>query len=226
MFAIFFKHKILSVAILVFLFFSIICQILLGVIFHKMIEASDNMPTTKNKLLKQCKLKYINCYQLNGKIMNTSVFVDKFIAKIRIMGLSLEKLSHLSGQFTLLSVVVAGICVCISLAAGDTLFQIIPYYLVSILGLYLYFSVSGIVDTAGKKKLLKTNLVDYLENHLSPRLEEEEYQEMGKKEVQKPVAGIHVNEMKLINEKEDEIVNLDMDDYSDELENYLKEFFA
>lgn len=225
MFTIFFKHKILSVTILILLFLSIICQVLLGVIFHKMIEESDNMPTTKNKLLKQCKLKYINCYQLNGKIMNTSVFVDKFIAKIRIMGFSLEKISHLSGQFTLLSVVVAGICVCINLAAGDTLFQIIPYYLVSILGLYLYFSISGIVDTMGKKNLLKTNLVDYLENHLSPRLEEEN-KGIGNPIVQKPAEGAYTNEIKLVKENEKETIHPDMADYNDELENYLKEFFA
>jgi len=225
MLAIFFKHKVLSVTILILLFLSIICQILLGVIFHKMIEESDNMPTTGNTLLKQCKLKFINCYQLNGKMMNTSVFVDKFISKIRIAGLSLERIAHLSGQFTLLSILVSGICVCVSLAAGDTLFQIIPYYLVSILGLYLYFSISGIVDIMGKKKLLKTNLVDYLENHLMPRLDLEEENGKEEKKTSAPVLHI-VEEEKTIKRKEGPQGMLNAADYGEELENYLKEFFA
>lgn len=173
MFAIFLRHKGLTIAIFGFLLLSIICQIVMGVIFQNMIKAVDHMSTTDNKLLKQCKLKYSNCYRLSGKLVNTSVFVDKYIQKIRVAGCSLCRLSHIAGQMMMLSVVLTGITICRSLAAGDTLFQIIPYYLSSILGLYLYFSVSGIVDIPGRQKILKTNLVDYLENHLAPRLEVE-----------------------------------------------------
>lgn len=171
MFGIFMKNKVLSITIIVLLVLSIICQVVMGILFQNMIKEADNMPTTENKLLKQCKLKFTNCYKLNGSMLNTSVFVDKFISRIQFMGISLTKLTHLAGQLMMLSVVVTGIAVCLRLIAGDTLFQIIPYYLSSILGLYLYFSVSGVVDIQGKKKLLKINLVDYLENHLMPRLE-------------------------------------------------------
>jgi len=229
MFTIFFRHKILSVAILLLLILSIICQIMLGVIFHKMLEESDNMTTTGNKLLKQCKLKFINCYKLNGKILNTSVFVDKFLSKIHIMGISLIRLSHLSGQLMMMSVFVTGIAICISLAGGDTLFQIIPYYLASILGLYLYFSVSGIVDIVGKKQVLKTNLVDYLENHLMPRLELEKETEKEKAEIVQNVAErinsgkeyMKTNSENDTAEKKDILI-----DYTDELEDLLKEFLA
>lgn len=212
MLTIFYRHQFLSVVIFALLFFSIICQVMLGVIFHKMINESDNMPTTDNKLLKQCKLKFISCYKLNGRMLNTSVFVDKFISKIHILGISLTRFSHLAGQMMLLSVLVTGVSICISLAGGDTLFQIIPYYLVSILGLYLYFSVSGFVDISGKKNQLRTNIVDYLENHLLPRLELEK--ETEKKHFQP--------EMK---EEQDSQEN-EFSDYTEELEDLLKEFFA
>lgn len=229
MLAIFLKHKILSSVILIFLFFSIICQMVVGVIFHRMIEESANMPTTENTLLKQCKLKFMNCYKMNGRVMNTSVYVDKFIQKIRIAGLPIERLSHMAGQMMMLSVLTAGIAVCISLAAGDTLFQIIPYYLASILGLYLYFSVSGVVDIVGKKQMLKTNLVDYLENHLMPRLEleketEKEKAETGQRVTERINSGkeyIKNNSEKDTAEKKDILI-----DYTDELEDLLKEFLA
>lgn len=223
MFTIFFRHKFLSAVIFTLLFLSIICQVMLGVIFHKMINESDNMPTTENKLLKQCKLKFINCYKLNGRILNTSVFVDKFISRIRIMGISLMRLSHLAGQLMMMSVLVTGISICVSLAGGDTLFQIIPYYLVSILGLYLYFSVSGIVDIMGKKTLLKTNLVDYLENHLLPRLELEK--EAGKNNLDSTEETIP--ELLKAEYSKESIIKEDTQiDYADELEDLLKEFLA
>jgi len=147
-----------------------------------MIRETDNMATTENKLLKQCKLKYSNCYKLNGRVVNTSVFVDKFIQRISYAHLPLYKMPHIAGQLMMLSVLVTGITICLCLASGDTLFQIIPYYLISILGLYLYFSVSGIADIQGQKTILKTDLVDYLENHLMPRLEQEKEAEAVKKE--------------------------------------------
>jgi hypothetical protein len=171
MFTFVFSHKLFTILIVLLLVLSILTQLATGILFQHMIKEADNMPTTKNKLLKKCKTKYINCFKLNGKMLNTSVFVDKFILKIRFWGISFSKLTHLSGQLMMLSVVVTGVAICLSLAAGDTLFEIIPYYLYSILGLYLYFSVSGIVDLPGKTTQLKTNLVDYLENHLMPRLE-------------------------------------------------------
>ena len=71
----------------------------------------------------------------------------------------------------LLSVVFSGIGVCRSIMDGHTLGAILPFYIVSFLGLYLYFSVSTIVDIRGKKRVLRVNLVDYLENHLSPRIQ-------------------------------------------------------
>ena len=164
------KHKFLLMMIFLFLLLSIICQIITGVIFRNLIREANNMSATENKLLRQCKLKYSNCYKLNGRMVNTAVFVDRFIQKMRCGHLTLSRMSHVSGQLMMLSVLVTGITICLCLASGDTLFQIIPYYLISILGLYLYFSVSGIIDVQEKRKILKINLIDYLENHFVPRL--------------------------------------------------------
>lgn len=233
MFVTFFKHKYLAAAILGLLILSIICQIVMGVIIQNMIKESNNMPTTENKMLKQCKLKYANCYKLNGRMVNTAVFVDKFIQKIRFANISFNRLSHIAGQFMMLSVVVTGISICISLAAGDTLFQIIPYYLSSILGLYLYFSVSGIVDIQGKKNILKTNLVDYLENHFAPRLEIEKENAVTDKEKKREMIDEAIpikNEGKKAGRrenKEDKKQAIPISaDYQEELEDLLKEFFA
>ena len=165
------KHKILTGLILLFLLLSILCQIISGLIYHSMIKASDNMSGTDNKLLQQCTQKYAGFFKLNGKMVNTAVFVDKFLQRVCIAGIRITKISHISGQLMMLSILMIGIAICLLLASGGTLFQIIPYYLISILGLYLYFSVSGIVDIQEKKRLLQTNLVDYLENHFAPRLE-------------------------------------------------------
>ncbi len=192
------------------------------------------MSATENKLLKQCRQKYASYYKLNGKMINTSVFVDKFLQRISFAGIYLSRLSHISGQLMMLSVLIAGISICYLLAAGNTLFQIIPYYLISILGLYLYFSVSGMLDVQEKKNILKTNLMDYLENHYAPRLEieKENALEEGirKREVyarellkEEPEEEIRSGELKASSGESQEYT---VSAGEEELENLLEEFFA
>ncbi len=172
MLTVFMEHKILSGIFLSLLLLSIICQIMIGVLYQKMIKETENMSATKNKLLKQCKLKFANCYQLNKGVANIPVFVDKFISKVSIMRISLRSMQHLSGQLMLLTVVVAGVGACREIIQGETVGKVLPYYIVSFLGLYIYFSISGLVDLQGKKERLKTNLVDYLENHMINKLKQ------------------------------------------------------
>ena len=230
MLIIFSEHKMITFFLLLFFLISILCQIISGVIYQNMIKQSENMSETENKLLKLCKQKYAGYYKLNGRILNTSVFVDKFLQKTRLWGISLYRFPHISGQFMMLSVLMAGIASCLILAAGGSLFQIIPYYLLCILGLYLYFSVSGIIDLQEKKKILKVNLMDYLENHYAPRLEIErenallngvKKREVYAKELEetepKKKEGIHHAFEKSEKEVQKE---------SAELENLLEEFFA
>lgn len=172
MFALFFHHKIFMCVILTLLFCSILCQILLGVIYRRLIRDTENMSATKNKALQQLKLKFTSCRQLHETIPNVPVFVDKFLNQISLGKIPVTFFRHLSGQLTLLSVLVAGIGACIGIIQEESFLMIAPFYLVSFLGLYLYFAAASLIDLPGKVSILRTNLVDYLENHLANRLEQ------------------------------------------------------
>ncbi|MDE7358228.1 MAG: hypothetical protein K2N39_02140, partial [Lachnospiraceae bacterium] len=112
------------------------------------------------------------CRQLHETIPNVSVFVDKFLNQISLGKIPVSFFRHLSGQLTLLSVLVAGIGACIGIIQEESFLTIAPFYLVSFLGLYLYFAAASLIDLPGKAGMLRTNLVDYLENHLANRLEQ------------------------------------------------------
>ena len=170
MFTIFQEEKIISAMMGLFLVLSILGWLWLGMLYQRMIRETDNMAATDNKLLKQCKLKFANCFQLNNGVANIPVFVDKFLNRLAVGHMSFSMLYHLSGQCMLLSVVCSGIGVCKSIIQGRLLGELLPFYIVSFLGLYVYFSVAALVDIGGKRRTLKTNLVDYLENHLSAQI--------------------------------------------------------
>lgn len=158
-------------AALLLLLLSIICQIIIGVIYRNMIRQAENMAATSNRLLKQCKLKFSHCYQMNRGAVNVGVFVDRFMSRLRIGRLSFSSLQHLSGQLLLLSVFAAGLGACRDIAGGKTLGAILPYYLVSLLNLYVYFSVTSLVDLPARRETLKTCIADYLENHMMTHLQ-------------------------------------------------------
>lgn len=180
MFTIFKEEKVITAGILVFLGLSILVRLLLAGFYHTMIKETDNMATTNNRLLKQCKVKFANCYQLNGGVSNIPVFVDKFLNRLAFGHLSFDAWYHLSGQCMLFSIVFAGVGICKGIMDGRMLGEILPFYIVSFLGLYLYFSLSAMIDIKGKRRILKTNLIDYLENHLSGRISvtEQDYERL------------------------------------------------
>lgn len=167
-----FKHPEFMVPILILLSFSIICQVSMGVLCHKLIWESENMFSTANKSLQQLKLKFSSCCQLHEGMSNIAVFVDKYMNQLKICGFSLSVLKHLSGQLVLLSILISGIGACRGIIAGESILYIVPYYIISFLGLYCYFAISSLVDIVGKTQILRTNLIDYLENHLVNRLEQ------------------------------------------------------
>ena len=171
MFDVFMEEKVMSALMLACMALSIFLRVFLGLLYQNMIKEADNMASTNNKMLKQCKLKFANCYQLSNGVANIPVFVDKFINRLSIGRLSFNMMYHLSGQAMLLSVVFSGIGICRRILDGSTLGDILPFYIASFLGLYLYFSISTVMDIKGRKRVLKINLVDYLENHLSPRID-------------------------------------------------------
>lgn len=172
MLALFFHHKNFMIAILTLLSCSILCQILIGVLYRRLIRETENMSATKNKSLQKLKLKFTSCRQLHETIPNVAVFVDKYINQLSIGRFPVSFFRHLSGQLTLLSVLVAGIGACLGIIRGESFLAITPFYLISFFGLYLYFAVSSLTDIPGKMGMLRTNLVDYLENHLAGRLEQ------------------------------------------------------
>lgn len=167
----YFDHSFIIVLTLILMAIGILYQVAIGIIYRKMIQDTDMLSGTENKLLTQCKERFVNCYKLNGGVANISVFVDKFINRIRICGMSMSFMKHLSGQLMLAGVFVAGFGVCKGIVEGRDFVDLLPFYIISLLGIYLYLSIVSIVDMPNRRKMLKTNITDYLENTVAQRLE-------------------------------------------------------
>ena len=85
----------------IFMALGILYQVVIGVLYQRMIQSTDTLSGGDNKLLGQCKERFIQCYKLNGGVSNISVFVDKFMNRLRFAGMSISLMKHLSGQLML-----------------------------------------------------------------------------------------------------------------------------
>lgn len=174
MFDIFERHPYLSITIVTIVLISIILQMIIGNVLGRMVNEAENMASTENKQLKQCKLKFVNCYKLNEGMGNVTVFVERFLEKIEIGKIKITTLHRISGQLILFAVLLAGIGAARGIVLDETIGQILPFYVIAFLGLYLYYVSTSFAGVEEKKLSLKFSLVDYLENHMVGRLKQTE----------------------------------------------------
>lgn len=200
-----------------FLLLSIVCRFLTGMRLKKLIRDAAKLSATENILLKQCRLKFQSCYELNGGVVNTGVFVEKFIQGIRLGRFSLRFWEMAAGQFLLLSVLADGLGACIGIAAGESSGDVLPFYLLAVVSLFACFSAAGIIDTAGKREILKTTLEDFLENRMAVRLDGVKKDKVCLEEQEKKISPAVSAAGEAGRESEAE---------KDELEKLLREFLA
>ena len=174
MLEIFERHPYLAATIVATVLFSIVLQIIIGNMLGRMINEAENIASTENKQLKQFKLKFVNCYKLNEGMGNVTVFVERFLEKLEVGKIKLATMHRISGQLVLFSVFLSGIGAARSIVLGETIGQILPFYVLAFLGLYLYFVSSSFAGIEEKKLSLKFSLVDYLDNHMVGRLKQTE----------------------------------------------------
>lgn len=140
---------------------SVICQLMIAYYLIQMVKESEELELKKAKYLKEWIEEYI---KEESKITNRMVFIDKKIQQFSIGKFTIFQIKHFSGQALLLMIFLAGVGACMGIINGKTLGQILPFYIISLLGLYVHFSLSGFINLEDNKKIIRMNIVDFLEN--------------------------------------------------------------
>ena len=164
-----FQHGIMC-GILLCGIVSIFMQWMMTLSLTGYVKASANMDTTKKKIMINLKKQFETMHEMNCHVNNVEAYVEKYLLKLRFMGLSFS----LWERVPALSVGV------VSLIAGGTAFytyttegtastyiEIIFSYGVVLACFFLFFHIFGIKS---KKQQMLIQLVDYLENYLANRV--------------------------------------------------------
>ena len=163
------NHLFMS-SIVLFGVVTIFLQWLMAMSLKGYVKASANMKTTRKKLLMNLKNQFETIYGMNYQVRNISAYVDKYLLKMRFLGLSFstwERAPFLSvGIATLLAGGEAGYCYWTKQ----------PIKLYSEIGFtygaycVMQFVFYQVCSIRSKRQQIHIQLVDYLENYLTNRL--------------------------------------------------------
>ncbi|MDD2972344.1 MAG: hypothetical protein PHE02_09475 [Lachnospiraceae bacterium] len=202
------------------LLLGIFTHIMIGVLYQKLIKETEKMQLSHHKYLEQCKVKFSNYYRTNNGTVNVPVFVDRYMSGRGSRGFPISILSHLSGQAVLLTIFLGGLGACRGIIEGASIGELLPYYMISLLGLYVYFSITTVIDIPKREFIVKTNMVQYLENDMICELKNTDLKQEREKAREKELQlELHENlnkTKKVLFTKSEE----------QELEELLKEFLA
>ena len=159
--------------------FTVLCgaglllRFIVNLVYKNLVKESDQLGETKNKMLRHMKMKFSTCYKLRIGVNNVDTFVDKNVLKYRFCGVLLSTWDNLCGQILYLMLLIVPIISVFGVAAGCGQEQVIMTGAVGILTSAVLIFVDKSINLLGKKKLLRLNLLDYLENFCKVRLEQE-----------------------------------------------------
>lgn len=163
------NHLFMS-SIVLFGVVTIFLQWLMAMSLKGYVKASANMKTTRKKLLMNLKNQFETIYGMNYQVRNISAYVDKYLLKMRFLGLSFstwERAPFLSvGIATLLAGGEAGYCYWTK--QPTALYSEIGFtYGAYCVMQFVFYQVCSI---RSKRQQIHIQLVDYLENYLTNRL--------------------------------------------------------
>ncbi len=155
---------------------GILMKLVVQVLYFRLLRASEAMSTSNNKLAKNMKKKFEAYYKLKLGVNNVDIFVDKHFFHYKFCGIFLSTWETLCGQVLILSLLVGAISTILGLIYECGKNQILSTFTVGILCCGLLIFLEGLINSAGKKEMIRINMKDYLENVLKVRLVQEENQ--------------------------------------------------
>lgn len=151
---------------------GILIKFVLAKVYKTLVKASENVGTSKNKLIQSMKKKFEAFYKLKIGVNNVDIFVDKYILHHKLCGVFLSTWENICGQLLVLTVLIGSISTILGLIYECGKIQILSTFTVSLLTVGLLILLEGILNIGGKRERLRLNIKDYLENYLKIRLEQ------------------------------------------------------
>lgn len=150
--------------------------------FHKLLWDSNQMGTTRNRWMKAMMSKFEAYYKLHISVHNVENFVDRYLYHYRFLGLSLQTWENTGYYFSGLLLAGTGLSCFLAGYYGMTAEWFWVTGLVSLLLLCVQGASELFFDTHKCLRVFRIQLIDYMENTMRARLENEYFNQEATKQ--------------------------------------------
>lgn len=152
---------------------SLLLKFISFILYKRLLRDSNQMATTDNKWMKSMMAKFEAYYKLKISVHNVENFVDRYIYRYHFLGLSLQSWEYISYYAAVVTVAAAALCY---LAAGyyglaADWFLVMGFCVLSLL--LIQAAASAVFNIHRCRKIFRIQLIDYMENTMRARLENE-----------------------------------------------------
>lgn len=142
-------------------------------LFHKLLWDSNQMGTTGNRWMKSMMSKFEAYYKLHISVHNVENFVDRYLYHYHFLGISLQTWENMGFYFSGLIAAGAGLCCFMAGYYGMSAEWFWVTGLVTLLLLCVQGASEVFFDTHKCLRVFRIQLIDYMENTMRARLENE-----------------------------------------------------
>ncbi|MBB2181333.1 hypothetical protein H0486_00290 [Lachnospiraceae bacterium MD1] len=155
---------------------GILIRFIVNLVYKHLVKQSNNPGETKNKMIKHMKLKFETCFKLKIGVNNVDTFVDKGILQYRFCGILLSTWDNFGGQVLFLTLLLVPISTVFGVIYKCGQENVLLSGAAGIVASAILIFVDKSINLSAKKKMIRLNLLDFLENFCKVRLEQEAYQ--------------------------------------------------
>ena len=152
---------------------GVLLKFFLLLAYNRLIRASESMAMAKNPWMKNMKLRFETAYQLKIGVNDVDTYVDKYVSKTKFGGLLLSTWENLSGQTIALCLLTGSCAGVLGLVYECEQGAILFTFFTGAWTAIVVNIVDNIVNISAHKQMLRYNLIDYFENYLKVRMEQE-----------------------------------------------------
>lgn len=148
---------------------SVLCKMITAFTLKRLVRAAGKMGKSNQKLMKLVKAKFEHAFMLSDRVDNVSAFVEKYLFEYKIFGIRLHTYRYFEKQSVWLMGILGLAGMLLSYTQPGMEEETFRYGAIGGATMVLLFLVRNFSDEEHQLEVIKTYMIDYLENVCAPR---------------------------------------------------------
>ena len=148
---------------------SVLCKVITAFTLKRLVRAAGKMGKSNQKLMKLVKAKFEHAFMLSDRVDNVSAFVEKYLFEYKIFGIRLHTYRYFEKQSVWLMGILGLAGMLLSYTQLGMEEETFRYGAIGGAAMVLLFLVRNFSDEEHQLEVIKTYMIDYLENVCAPR---------------------------------------------------------